>query len=123
LEHPVDNSVRIVTLPVTNNGKLNVKILVGELTQHGPKPDDLRHFYKNREIKEVLNAAALEQGIAGIGIKVVVQDTSNQRLRNLLSANRRHAATLTEKIAELVLLREKNAQRRQQILKMQTECK
>jgi hypothetical protein len=123
LEQPWVYSVRTATLPVTKTGKLDVKEVVSELTESGLKPNDLQHFYKNREIKQVLNAAALQQGIAGIGIKVIVQDISDQRLRSLISANRRHAAALGQKIAELVLLREENSQLRKQILKMQTECK
>lgn len=87
------------TLPVTPDGKVNVRQLVRDL---GLRETQEQHFFKHPELASLVNALALVQGVKPIGSRALEAATDKvvaDRLRRVQTQSSDLARILAEKEA------------------------
>lgn len=117
----IDPATRTATLPLTKTGKLDFRKVVQALANQGILPNDIQHLYKIGEIRSMLNAAAFDQGIYGIGEYAASKPFDTPPNESLQAANRKLAKTLVEKLLELSSLRDENRRLRFHLEQIQQE--
>jgi hypothetical protein len=84
------------TLPITVDGKVNVRDLTRAL---GLKVSQEQHFYKHAELTQAVNAAAEEQGLRSIGSRAQI-DVDDKAVADRLSRVRADRSDLARSLAE-----------------------
>lgn len=87
---------RSPTLPVTPDGKVNVRALVRNL---GLKETDEQHFYRKPELSGPVNVLAAEQGLKGIGSRLQ-EDESFAGVRVIVGRNAAEMSDMRRIISE-----------------------
>ncbi|MBU1776199.1 MAG: hypothetical protein KJ899_06125 [Gammaproteobacteria bacterium] len=95
------------TLPITNEGKINVRSVADDLGRRSWE----QHFYRKPELASVLNAAAIYQELKPIGSRALddaVDHAAVERIQRIGGDNSRLAKQLAEVIAENSALKRNN---------------
>lgn len=87
----------VVTLPVTNDGKVNVTGLCRDL---GLSSADAQHLHRKRALADTVNMVAEELGIAPIGSRALADDR-DQAAKQEVKAARKDAKQKGEDVVEL----------------------
>lgn len=87
---------RLPTLPITEDGKVNVRALTLAL---GLRKSQEQHFYKHPELAAAVNAIADIQGVARIGSRVLV-DAMDEAVADRLRQARTQSSDLAKTLAE-----------------------
>lgn len=100
---------RVPTLPLTNDGKVNVRQLMRDL---GLRESQDQHFYKKPELAGPVNALAVVQGVKPIGSRML-DAVADAGVRRRLGRDADTISDLRRALAEreslVVGLREENA--------------
>ena len=102
-------SLRQPTLPVTVDGKINVRAVAKAI---GLRQSQEQHFYRKPELAAPINSLAQVQGIKTIGSRVLADHSdkaAKDRLIRTAAEKNDLARSLAEKEAEIESLREENA--------------
>ena len=112
---------RTPTLPATLDGKLNVTGLVRDL---GLRPSDVQHFYKKRELFDVVNIAAESMGLAPIGSRAIDDEAATAvrtKMAKLGQSEKRASEDLVEALRRIDVLTAENETQRQRILSLEAQ--
>lgn len=90
-------------LPATNDGKVNVAGLCREL--RNVRDDDVQHFHKKEEIKQVVNTMAQKQGLLPVGYRAQGDD-ANQELEQRIQQTSAQAREDAQAAVEATSARE-----------------
>lgn len=108
-----DRGGLLPTLPVTGEGKVNVRQIVRELMKRDPSiiESHEQHFYRKREIYTLVDSVAEDQGIGQIGSRVPGEehDAARRRIGKLSGELSQLRQALAELAASNETLRRKLA--------------
>ncbi|WP_370311694.1 hypothetical protein [Sagittula sp.] len=96
------------TLPTTKDGKVNVRQLVRELCL---KPSAEQHFFNKRELKDVINLEAENQGVQPIGSRALDDEAAEaikDRFARMSSKGKKANEELVEALRHIDRLTEDN---------------
>lgn len=99
---------RCPTLPTTKDGKVNVRQLTRDL---GLKPSSEQHLFNKKELKDVINLEAENQGVLPIGSRALddeAADAVKNRLARMSSMNKKASDELIEALRRVDRLTEEN---------------
>ncbi|MEO9632588.1 MAG: hypothetical protein ABJG14_19340 [Sulfitobacter sp.] len=94
------------TLPTTRDGKVNVRRLVKEL---GLRSSQEQHFFNKKELKDLINLEAENQGILPIGSRALDDEAAEAvkgRLSRMSSMNKKANEELVEALRQVDRLTE-----------------
>lgn len=106
---------RQATLPVTPDGKINVRGVTSAL---GLRPTHEQHFFRHAELRTLLNAAAEAQRLLPIGSREQIageDEIVRERFARVASNADKLAKTLAEREATILKLRKENEALRAQL--------
>lgn len=96
------------TLPTTKDGKVNVRQLTRDL---GLKPSAEQHLFNKRELKDVINLEAENQGVLPIGSRALDDEAAEavkNRLSRMSSMTKKSSDELVEALRHVDRLTEEN---------------
>ena len=104
------------TLPITSDGKVNVRQLVREL---GLRETQEQHFFKHPELAALVNAVAVAQGVKPIGSRAL-DDVADKVMADRL----RRVQTQSSDLAKILAEREAVIERqRREILSLREQLR
>ncbi|MBE7184990.1 MAG: hypothetical protein INR68_11345 [Methylobacterium mesophilicum] len=104
------------TLPMTLDGKLNVRAFTVDVC--GLQRSQEQHFYRKQELADLVNAAAIAQGLKPIGIRAQDDEDDRavkQRIAKVGKERDDYARVLAEREGQIERLRRENASLRERL--------